>query len=64
MLEVRAKSLETELLAKKVEKDLLVRSTESRKQARSGGQERMRELRGADIGKSRKSVKARKAAKA
>jgi circadian clock protein KaiC len=48
VLEVRAKSLQTELLAKKVEKDLLVRTTDSRERELSGGRTRMRELRGAD----------------
>ncbi len=51
VLEVRAKSLQTELLAKQVEKALLVRTTESRKQELSGGRIRMRELRGADAAK-------------
>jgi circadian clock protein KaiC len=50
-LEVRAKSLNTELVAKKVEKALLVRTTESRKRELSGGRSRMRELRGADAAK-------------
>ena len=57
VLEVRAKSLKTELLAKKVEKELLTRTTESRKRELSGGRERMRELRGADIAKLAKSAK-------
>ena len=48
-LEVRAKSLKTELVAKKVEKALLVRTTESRKRELSGGRSRIRELRGADV---------------
>jgi circadian clock protein KaiC len=51
VLEVRAKSLQTELLAKKVEKTLLVRTTASRKGALSHGRIRMRELRGADAAK-------------
>jgi circadian clock protein KaiC len=51
VLEVRAKSLKTELLAKKVEKALLVRTTESRKREMAGGRVRMRELRGADMAK-------------
>jgi circadian clock protein KaiC len=51
VLEVRAKSLKTELVAKQVEKALLVRTTESRKREISGGRNRMRELRGADIAK-------------
>jgi len=48
VLEVRAKSLQTELLAKKVEKTLLSRTTESRKGEQSRGRVRMRELRGGD----------------
>ena len=58
VLEVRAKSLKTELVAKKVEKALLVRSTESRRKEVSGGRARMRELRGADQIKSPKAAKA------
>lgn len=50
-LEVRVKSLQTELLAKQVEKELLVRSTESRKGELSRGLTRMEELRGADAAK-------------
>jgi circadian clock protein KaiC len=48
VLEVRAKSLQTELLAKQVEKTLLARTMESHQQALSRGRTRMRELRGAD----------------
>jgi circadian clock protein KaiC len=48
VLEVRAKSLQTELLAKQVEKTLLARTIESRKGELSRGRIRMRELRGAD----------------
>jgi circadian clock protein KaiC len=48
VLEVRAKSLQTELVAKKVEKTLLTRTTESRVKELSRGHTRMRELRGAD----------------
>lgn len=51
VLEVRAKSLQTELLAKKVEKTLLVRTTASRKGELSRENVRIRELRGADAGK-------------
>jgi circadian clock protein KaiC len=51
VLEVRAKSLQTELLAKKVEKSLLVRTTQSQKGELSRGHRRMRELRGADAAK-------------
>lgn len=58
-LEVRAKSLNTELVAKKVEKALLVRTTESRKRELSGGRSRMRELRGADVAKPAKPVRRR-----
>ena len=48
VLEVRAKSLQTELLAKQVEKTLLARTTASRAQEQSRGRTRMRELRGGD----------------
>jgi circadian clock protein KaiC len=48
VLEVRAKSLQTELAAKKVEKTLLTRTTESRVKELSRGHSRMRELRGGD----------------
>jgi circadian clock protein KaiC len=48
VLEVRAKSLQTELVAKQVEKTLLKRTTESREREQSRGLERMKELRGAD----------------
>jgi circadian clock protein KaiC len=51
VLEVRAKSLQTELLAKKVEKTLLARTTESRKGELMRGRIRMRELRGGDEAK-------------
>jgi circadian clock protein KaiC len=54
VLEVRAKSLQTELLAKKVEKTLLVRTTASRKGELSHGRIRMRELRGADAKQGQK----------
>jgi circadian clock protein KaiC len=47
-LEVRVKSLQTELVAKQVEKTLLARTTESREQELVKGRTRMRELRGAD----------------
>jgi circadian clock protein KaiC len=49
VLEVRAKSLQTELLAKQVEKTLLNRTTESREGELARGRARMRELRGADV---------------
>ena len=48
VLEVRAKSLQTELLAKRVEKTLLARTTASRKGELSRGQTRMQELRSGD----------------
>lgn len=48
VLEVRAKSLQTELLAKQVEKTLLTRTTESREGELSRGLTRMRELRRGD----------------
>ena len=51
VLEVRAKSLQTELVAKKVEKTLLSRTTESREKAMTRGRIRMGELRGADAAK-------------
>jgi circadian clock protein KaiC len=54
VLEVRAKSLQTELLAKKVEKTLLTRTVEGRKQELSRGRSRMRELRGADVSSPRR----------
>jgi circadian clock protein KaiC len=54
VLQVRAKSLQTELVAKQVEKTLLTRSTESRLQELSRGHSRMRELRGADAAPPRR----------
>jgi circadian clock protein KaiC len=48
VLEVRVKSLRTELMAKQVEKRLLDRTTLSREGELSRGRTRMRELRGAD----------------
>ncbi len=51
VLEVRAKSLQTELLAKQVEKTLLDRTTASRQGELSRGQKRMHELRGGDAAK-------------
>jgi circadian clock protein KaiC len=50
-LQVRVKSLQTELVAKQVERTLLAHSTETRKQDSSRGRSRMRELRGADEAK-------------
>jgi circadian clock protein KaiC len=49
VLEVRAKSLQTELLAKQVEKTLLGRTRESQEGEKARGRERLRELRGADV---------------
>ncbi|MEZ0326591.1 MAG: circadian clock protein KaiC [Fimbriimonas sp.] len=48
VLEVRAKSLQTELLAKQVEKQLLARTKRSREGEMTRGRSRLRELRGAD----------------
>ncbi|MES2637096.1 MAG: circadian clock protein KaiC [Pseudomonadota bacterium] len=56
VLEVRAKSLQTELVAKQVEKTLLKRTTESREREQSRGLERMKELRGADTADTGKKV--------
>ena len=53
-LEVRLKSLQTELVAKQVEKTLLGRTTESREYALSRGRTRMQELRGGDADPSRR----------
>jgi circadian clock protein KaiC len=47
-LEVRLKSLRTELVAKQVEKELLVRSTRSHEGELLRGRSQMKELRGAD----------------
>lgn len=49
VLEVRAKSLQTELVAKQVEKTLLARTTASREGALSRGRIRMQQLRGGDV---------------
>ena len=62
-LEVRSKSLKTELLAKRTEKELLARATESRKRELSGVRARMRELRGADAAQPAKAAKSKKRAK-
>lgn len=51
VLEVRAKSLQTELLAKQVEKTLLAQTKSSRESELKRGRLRMRELRGADLAK-------------
>ena len=56
VLEVRAKSLQTELLAKQVEKTLLTRTTESREREADRGLSRMKELRGADSADSSKKA--------
>lgn len=48
VLEVRAKSLQTELLAKQVEKKLLARTSKTRESEIENALSRMRELRGAD----------------
>ncbi|MEP7314315.1 MAG: circadian clock protein KaiC [Pseudomonadota bacterium] len=48
VLQVRAKSLQTELLAKTVEKTLLARTTANRGRSQKRGADRMRVLRGAD----------------
>jgi circadian clock protein KaiC len=47
-LEVRVKSLQTELVAKQVEKALLTRTTATHERELNRGDNRMRELRGAD----------------
>ena len=57
VLEVRAKSLQTELVAKQVEKTLLARTTRSREGVVSRGQIRMRELRGADAAPLRRKAR-------
>jgi circadian clock protein KaiC len=49
VLEVRAKSLQTELVAKQAEKTLLARTMQSRDSELSRGRKRMRELRGGDV---------------
>lgn len=48
VLEVRAKSIETELIAKQIERTLLDRTTASREGALADARNRVRELRGAD----------------
>ncbi len=50
-LEVRLKSLQTELVAKQVEKALLANTTQSRQGELSRSRSRMRQLRGADAAK-------------
>jgi circadian clock protein KaiC len=54
VLEVRAKSLQTELLAKQVEKTLLARTAASREGELSRGRTRMRELRSGDATQTRR----------
>ena len=54
VLEVRAKSLQTELVAKQVEKTLLARTTATRQGALSRGRIRMEELRGGDAAIARR----------
>ncbi len=49
VLEVRAKSLKTELIAKQVEKTLLERTNQSREKALTRSRIRMGELRGEDV---------------
>ena len=56
-LEVRVKSLQTELVAKQVEKALLVRSTQSHEGKLSRGRTHMKELRGADAAEPARKVK-------
>jgi circadian clock protein KaiC len=59
VLEVRVKSLQTELFAKKAEKTLLARTMESKKRELSRGRIRMRELRGGDVAISSPKVRGR-----
>ena len=54
VLEVRAKSLKTELVAKQVEKELLTRTMDSQQRELILGRARLRELRRADAGPGRK----------
>ena len=53
-LEVRVKSLQTELVAKQTEKALLTSTMASRERELSQGRARMGELRGADVAMSRR----------
>lgn len=57
VLEVRAKSLQTELVAKQVEKALLVRATDSDERESAVRKVRISELRGADAPRARRKVK-------
>jgi circadian clock protein KaiC len=52
VLQVRTKSLQTELMAKQVEKTLLAQTTRTLKGELSRGHSRMRELRGGDFAKA------------
>lgn len=56
VLEVQAKSVQTELAAKKIEKTLLTSTTASQERAKLRGQERMRELRGGDTSDSAEEI--------
>ncbi|WP_200955649.1 ATPase domain-containing protein [Massilia sp. Root418] len=51
-LEVRLKSVQTELIAKQVEKALLARTKESQQREATRGRSRMAELRGADLNRA------------
>jgi circadian clock protein KaiC len=57
VLEVRMKSLQTELVAKQVEKTLLARATASRRGALSRGRIRIQELRGGDAAITRQKAR-------
>ncbi|HWN96028.1 MAG TPA: circadian clock protein KaiC [Methylomirabilota bacterium] len=57
VLEVRTKSLQTELVAKQVEKTLLTRTTATREGALSRGRIRMHELRGGDAAIARRKAR-------
>jgi circadian clock protein KaiC len=54
VLQVRAKSLQTELLAKQLEKTLLTRTGKSREEDLAKGLSRVRELRGADVAEAQR----------
>lgn len=51
-LEVRVKSLQTELIAKQAEKALMMRTTDGREKEISRDRSQMRELRGADVART------------
>jgi circadian clock protein KaiC len=57
VLEVRTKSLQTELVAKQVEKTLLTRTTATREGALTRGRIRMQELRGGDAAIMRRKAR-------